>query len=138
MKNRIISSIAYVVLGILLILIPTVLFPVCDSSMMKMACYYTGKAVVGIGIIVLILGVVSVLFKDKKVRLGISIAIITDTVLIYLYTFKLIGLCKNETMDCRVGTEPALLVATTILLLVALFNVIFIIVTNKNKLESKN
>ena len=103
-----------------------------------MACYYTGKAVVGIGIIVLILGVVSIIFKDEKVRLGISIAIITDTVLIYLYTFKLTGLCKMETMDCRVATEPALLVATTVLLLVALFNVIFIIVTNKHKVESKN
>ena len=43
MKNRTIFAAAFVLLGLLVILAPTVLFPVCESEM-KMACFFTKKA----------------------------------------------------------------------------------------------
>ena len=70
MKNRVISSIVFILLGAFIILTPTVLFRVCDSTEMKMSCYYTEKAEIGVGAVIAALGLLSLFTKDAKIRIG--------------------------------------------------------------------
>ena len=126
MKNRVIVSVGYIVIGILLVLIPTLIFPVCNASEMKMSCYYTKQVEVGLGLFVVFLGILSILWKDKKVRIGISLAQIGVAILVFLYPSTLIGLCKMSEMACRIQTFPALLVIAIVLGVVSIANVLYL------------
>ena len=125
MKNRIIIAALFIISGLLVILGPTALFPVCSAEKMKMACYYTSKAEIGLGSLIGVLGIVYFFFKDKGVRLGLSIAQLANAVLILLYPLALTGLCGKEDMDCRVGTLPALIVLSVVLGVTAIVNILF-------------
>ena len=126
MKNRIGISLAYVVTGILTALIPTVIFPVCDSSEKKMACFYTGQAEIGLGIVIAILGLITVAIKSEDIRIGISISQIANALLVILFPIKLTGLCGMDMMPCRMGTEPALIVAAIILIVISAINILYL------------
>ncbi len=118
MKNRFIIAALFILAGLLVILIPTVLFPVCESEM-KMACYYTKQAEIGVGAVILLLGIVSALFSDKKTRSGISIAQFLNGALVLALPFKLTGLCKMSDMACKAKTQPALIVIGVLILVIA-------------------
>jgi hypothetical protein len=137
MKNRIITALLFIINGLLISLIPTKLFPVCSSEKMKMACFYTEKAEVGLGIIVAVLGVVVLLSANKYIRVGISLSQIAIASLVLLYPLKLIGLCKMETMSCVAKTKPALIVAGTLLIFISVVNVIYLL-GSKNGETVKN
>lgn len=132
MKNRIGFSITYILLGALLSLIPTVIFPVCQSEK-KMSCYYTSRAEFGIGIIIIILGVAYILFKSEELRAGISLSIAVNSILIVLLPLKLTGLCKMSDMACRIGTLPALIVIAIIIAAVSIGNFVYILIASKSK-----
>lgn len=133
MKNRIIFAAIFLVSGLLIILGPTVLFPVCNAEKMKMACYYTSKAEIGLGSLIGLLGIVSFFFKDRGVRLGLSIAQLGNALLVILLPLALTGLCGNEDMDCRVRTLPALIVLSVILVVTAIVNIIYSAKSRKDK-----
>lgn len=126
MKNRIIVSIIYIVLGILLALVPTVLFPTCDATEMKMACYYTKQAEVGLGVLVAVLGIVALLSKNADVRSGLSLAILGIAVLVVVYPLYLTGLCKMSDMMCRLRTLPALILISVVIGVVAIINFLYL------------
>lgn len=132
MKNRIVFALAFILLGLLVILAPTVLFPVCESEK-KMACYYTKEAEIGIGILIAALGVVYFFLKNKSARLGIAVAEFFSAGLVLLYPLKLTGLCKMSDMACRVKTLPALIVLAVLLLAVALGDLFFLGKGEKNE-----
>ena len=132
MKNRISLSITYVVLGVLLTLIPTVIFPVCVSEK-KMSCFYTGRAEVGLGLLIIILGIAYILFKSSELRAGISISVLGISALVALFPLKITGLCKMSDMACRIGTLPGLVVISIIIAAVSLVNFIFLIFLKKDK-----
>ena len=118
MKNRIIFAAAFVLLGLLVILAPTVIFPVCESEM-KMACFFTKKAEIGVGLLIAAIGVVSFFLKNKDIRIGLSIAQFLNSALVLALPLKLTGLCKKSDMACRVKTLPALIVLSVLLAIVA-------------------
>ena len=126
MKNRITIALLFILTGLLIALAPTVLFKVCSTEKMKMACYYTRGAEIGLGILIAALGAVYFFFENKGTRIGISIAQFLNAVLVLAYPLKLIGLCKNSEMDCRVKTLPALIVLAVILGGAAAANVIYL------------
>ena len=130
MKNRIILAASFVLLGLLVILIPTVILPVCESEM-KMACFFTKKAEIGVGAVIAALGVVYVFLKNKDIRVGISIAQIGNAILALALPLKLTGLCKMSDMACRVKTLPGLGVVSVLLGVVALGNSLFLIRSEK-------
>ena len=132
MKNRIGFSIGYILLGALLSLIPTVIFPVCESEK-KMSCYYTARAEIGVGIFIIILGIAYILFKSEELRAGISLSIAVSSILIVLLPLKLTGLCKMSDMACRIGTLPALIVIAIIIAAVSLGNFVYILISSKSK-----
>ena len=133
MKNRISISVLFILSGVLLVLIPTVLFPVCSTEKMKMACYFTKKAEIGLGIVIAALGVLYFFFKNEGVRLGISLSQILLTVLVLAYPLKLIGICRNSEMACRVKTLPALIVASVLLGVVSIGNSLYLTVFKKSE-----
>lgn len=126
MKNRVIVSIIYIVLGILLVLVPTVLFPTCDATEMKMACYYTKQAEVGLGVLVAVLGIVALLSKNVDVRRGLSIAVLGIAGLVVAYPLYLTGLCKMSDMMCRLRTLPALILISVVIGVVAIINFLYL------------
>lgn len=126
MKNRVIVSIIYIVLGILLALVPTVLFPTCDATEMKMACYYTKQAEVGLGVLVAVLGIVALLSRNASVRSGLSLAILGIAVLVVAYPLYLTGLCKMSDMMCRLRTLPALILISVVIGVVAIINFLYL------------
>ena len=132
MKNRIGFSIGYILLGALLSLIPTVIFPVCESEK-KMSCYYTARAEIGVGIFIIILGIAYILFKSEELRAGISLSIAVSSILIVVLPLKLTGLCKMSDMACRMGTLPALIVIAIIIAAVSLGNFVYILISSKSK-----
>ncbi|MBR5418567.1 MAG: DUF4418 family protein [Clostridiales bacterium] len=125
MKNRIIIAAAFVLLGLLIVLAPTVLFPVCESEM-KMACFFTKKAEIGAGLLVASLGVIYFFLKNRDIRIGISIAELLNAALVIALPVKLTGLCKMSEMDCRVKTYPALIVLSVLLAVVSLADIFFL------------
>ena len=131
MKNRISISILFILSGLLVVLIPTVLFPVCSAEKMKMACYFTKKAEIGLGIVIAAIGALYFFFKNEGVRLGLSLSQILLTALVVLYPTKLIGICKNTEMACRVKTLPALIVVTVLLGVVSIGNSLYLAVFKK-------
>lgn len=132
MRNRIIFAAAFVLLGLLVILAPTVLFPVCESEM-KMACFFTKKAEIGAGLVIASLGVIYFFLKNKDIRLGISIAQFLNAGLVLAFPAKLTGLCKMSDMACRVKTYPALIVLSVLLALTAAANIVFLIKSESEK-----
>lgn len=132
MKNRISLSITYVVLGVLLTLIPTVIFPVCVSEK-KMSCFYTGRAEVGLGLLIIILGIAYIIFKSSELRAGISLSIVGISALVALFPLKITGLCKMSDMACRIGTLPGLVVIAIIIAAVSLVNFVFLVFLKKDK-----
>lgn len=132
MKNRIIFAAAFILLGLLVILAPTVLFPVCESEM-KMACFFTKKAEIGAGLVITALGVIYFFLKNKDIRLGISIAQFLNAGLVLAFPAKLTGLCKMSDMACRVKTYPALIVLSVLLALTAAANIVFLIKSESEK-----
>lgn len=132
MKNRIIFAAAFILLGLLVILAPTVLFPVCESDM-KMACFFTKKAEIGVGLVIAALGVIYFFLKNKDIRLGISIAQFLNAGLVLAFPAKLTGLCKMSDMACRVKTYPALIVLSVLLALTAAVNIVFLIKSESEK-----
>ena len=132
MKNRILFAAAFILLGLLVILAPTVLFPVCESEM-KMACFFTKKAEIGVGLVIAALGVIYFFLKNKDIRLGISIAQFLNAGLVLAFPAKLTGLCKMSDMACRVKTYPALIVLSVLLALTAAVNIVFLIKSESEK-----
>lgn len=137
MKNRIISSVSYIILGALLILTPTVLFPTCSIEKMKMACYYTGRAEIGLGVLIVALGIVVIALAKQTIRVGISIAQIGIGILALLYPIKLIGLCGMSEMDCRIQTFPAIIVISILLMIVSALNVWYIARKERKTIETQ-
>ena len=132
MKNRILFAAAFILLGLLVILAPTVLFPVCESEM-KMACFFKKKAEIGVGLVIAALGVIYFFLKNKDIRLGISIAQFLNAGLVLAFPAKLTGLCKMSDMACRVKTYPALIVLSVLLALTAAANIVFLIKSESEK-----
>lgn len=125
MKNKVVVTIAFIILGVLILLAPTVIFPVCPADM-KMRCQYTKQAEIGIGILITVLGAVS-FFLAEKVRAGISIAIAGIGVLAIAIPTKLIGVCGSNMMTCNSATRPLLVVLGVLTILVSIVNAVYLL-----------
>lgn len=127
MRGNVFSGIFFVLAGILLALIPTDIFPVCDKlvttaagTTIPMKCFWTGRAELGAGGFFVFAGLALLVIRQRTVHSGIYLLSIAGAALALLFPTYLIGLCKTESMACRMGTEPGLLVWGGIVLLVSI------------------
>lgn len=138
MKNRIITGIFYTVMGLLVALGPSFLFPVCqglkeDGTFMK--CHWTAQSEIGIGFVILMLGISLLVSKYEKQRIGISIALALQSLIVILIPNVLIGVCTKIDMNCRALTLPILNIIGIAGCIGAIINLIYLIKTKK---ESTN
>lgn len=123
MKNKLFASIPSIILGILIAIAPLTFAKVCQTEGgMHMACYYTGRAALGIGLVIAVLGVVA-LFVKENVRIGLSIAVIVNSLLMIAVPTFLIGVCKSPMMHCASVTRPTLIVLSVLSLVFAAISV---------------
>jgi drug/metabolite transporter (DMT)-like permease len=117
-----------VILGIVVILTPWVIFPVCemhgiymDMGMgMKsiMTCGWTARAESGIGALIVVAGALLIARSTPETRQAVGVFSIALGALVVLIPTVLIGMCKVAEHPCRVLTLPALEILGIIVILV--------------------
>ena len=114
MKNKLFASIPAIIFGVLIAIAPLTFAKVCQSEGgMHMACYYTGRAALGIGVVIAVLGVVALFVKDQ-VRAGLNVAVFVNALLMLSVPTFLIGVCKSPMMHCASVTRPTLIVLSVL------------------------
>ncbi|WP_276902345.1 DUF4418 family protein [Frischella perrara] len=125
-------------IGLLIILVPTFLLPVCSpievingdmhnhTSYKFMKCHWTSQAEIGIGSVILVIGIFMLLMKSHLVRLGMSLSLIVIALLVAAIPTVLIGVCPGETMACHIGTLPGLLLLSMTLLIICSINAFYL------------
>lgn len=146
MKKNIILGSILIILGLLIAVGPQTIFPVCGAkanteksqsmsenmnmssegnngatamSPKKMACNYTAKAEIGAGVLIAVFGILFLVLKEDKTKLGIGIASALQGILVILYPTVLTGVCGSVHMGCNAVTRPALVILGVITLLIS-------------------
>ncbi|WP_051656543.1 DUF4418 family protein [Butyrivibrio sp. AE3004] len=136
MKNRIISGITFIILGLLIAVGPQSIFAVCgpmeDGKFMK--CHWTAQAELGIGLAIVFLAAGILFFKSEQIRAGLSIAAFALSIVSVLVPTKLIGVCGGEHMQCHSLTKPVLIILGIAGAVFALANTFFLL-KNKEKVQ---
>lgn len=138
MKNKLFASIPAIIFGVLIAIAPLTFAKPCATGgmgkggsmhkmpmmMQPMACYYTGRAAIGIGVVIAVLGIIA-LFVKEQIRAGLSIAVIVNALLMLSVTTFLIGVCKSPMMHCASVMRPTLIVFSVLALVFAAVSVYF-------------
>ena len=128
MKNRLLSGLLCVAAGLLLIAVPAYLLPVCEAVTPPfMKCFWTMRVEVGLGCALLLLGLMLVLSSNPAVRLGLSLGGVCLAALAVAVPTVLVGVCGMDTMPCRMGTLPALVLTGSALLVGLLLNIAWLL-----------
>lgn len=122
-KNRVILGAIITILGFLLVVGPWYIFKVCGSTM---KCFWTGRAELGIGILVIILGLLNIAVSSIQVRLGLNLALIFVGLQAALVPTWLIGVCDMPKMSCHAVAAPSILFISILITLLALVNAIYL------------
>ncbi len=128
-----IFHIVNIILGLVVALTPFQLFPVCTMKSEMggpMKCYWSGKAMVYIGIAMLIISLVSLLLNKKTLNYISYLLVAVLGTLIYLIPTRVIkigdkmvdgwecGLCGMPMMSCITKTMPAVKIIMIVVLIV--------------------
>lgn len=168
MKNRLISSSTFIIIGVLIILFPLYILPVCPSpesvvtpvdtmshSMSNamngvsgelahsghmhastgkiMKCFWTARAEIGIGCLVIAVGALLLISRTAFVRIGLSMATACISLLAAAIPTILIGVCSNEMMRCNMGSKPALVLLSGLLFIASAVNIYYLNKKTKNR-----
>ena len=132
MKNKPTVGIIAIALGMLVALIPILIFPVCTSMFeltngksLFMKCHWTAMAELLVGILIVFDGILIIGFKKRETRIALSIMLFLFGLTALLMSTVVIGMCATATMPCRIGTEPALIVVSIVTMVVGLGNILF-------------
>ncbi|OTQ36734.1 DUF4418 family protein [Gilliamella apis] len=148
MKNRVVTSVLFIFIGALLILFPLYILPVCplpDAQAIPattvagdghihmhstpgkiMKCFWTARAEIGIGSLVIAIGALVLFSRSLFVRMGLSMALACTAVLAAAIPTILIGVCGNEMMRCNMDAKPALILLAIVLAIAAISNVLYL------------
>ncbi|MWN31405.1 DUF4418 family protein [Gilliamella sp. Pra-s65] len=167
MKNRIISSSIFIIIGVLIILFPLYILPVCPlpeaivtpvdtmshgmsamngasselahsghmhaSTGKIMKCFWTARAEIGIGCLVIVIGALLLISRTAFIRMGLSMATACISLLAAAIPTILIGVCSNEMMRCNMGAKPALVLLSGLLFIAAVVNTYYLNKKTKNR-----
>lgn len=144
MKNRLITGISFIILGALIALGPQTIFPICgagifgqkamhnsDETDLLMKCFYTGRAVIGVGILILAVGLLLLLFRKKQIRFGLSLAAGLNGILTLLIPTALIGVCSDVHAPCHALTLPALSILGSTVIALSAVNAVYLYKTDQ-------
>ena len=95
------------------------------------ACFWAGRALLGLGLLLLILSFSAVMLRQA--RTGLYLSIIAAGILGLLTPGVLINLCRMSTMRCRAVMQPAMMILFAASALTALWGLIACIRQSKGK-----
>ena len=120
------GAIFLIVLGLFTVLTPYSIFPVCQAAMptasggaVPMKCFWTARAAVGSGGMILFAGLLLLFVRTPGTRLGVALMLFAVGLFAILTPHTLIGVCPGEMMACHMGTLPALSLLGLLTLLAA-------------------
>ncbi len=124
MKKQIIPGCAMLVLA-LVIAIGSVTFlgPCVHEDGSVGACWWAGRALLGLGCLLAVLAVFALL--SRRARFGTYLSGIAVCVLGILTPGILISLCRMSSMHCRAVMQPAMIILFAVAGLAALAGVLF-------------
>lgn len=132
MRNRLLYGGAVAVFGLLIALVPVCIFPTCAKVIetaaggtVPMKCFWSGRAEIGIGLLILCGGVLLAVFKSTAIRGGISIMTALTGILGLMVPTVLIGGCEMHDMACRMTTFPAVSILSALTAVICAANAIF-------------
>jgi len=157
MKNRLVSGIVFLALGLLIALGPQTIFPVCritdfggdvtktasekNKDMIhnmgnikgtsSMKCHWTARAELGVGLLIAFEGFLLTFFDSRQTRFGLNAAIGLSGILSLLFPTILTGVCGSTRMDCRSLTLPALVIISVSVIVCSVMNGINLYKTNR-------
>ena len=135
MKRSLVVSLPIAALGLLLAALPFRLLPVCavGPGASPMRCHWSGMMIAGFGATFLLMALLLFLFRNPGVRMGISAAAALLTITAGMTPTRLIGMCSAPAMPCRTGTYPAAMVATALIAMACLFNILYLRHTSRRE-----
>jgi hypothetical protein len=133
MKNRLIIGIAITLLGLLLAVGTQTIFPVCETGENVMKCFWTGRAATGIGGVIAVIGILLLVFGNKRTRTGLLLSLVPIGIYAVLIPNLLIGVCGGAHMDCRALALPAITIIGAAVSVVAAVSAFWLFKTAKGK-----
>jgi hypothetical protein len=107
-----------VLLGIIIVLTPWVIFPVCEmhglfvetktGMKLPMPCGYTARAETGVGALIAVAGGLLIARRTPETKQAVGVFSIAAGVLVILFPTVLIGMCRLADHPCRQLTLPVL------------------------------
>jgi len=107
-----------VLLGIIIILTPWFIFPVCEiygsfvetktGMKLPMPCGYSARAETGVGAMIVVAGGLLIARRTPETKQAVGVFSIAAGVLVILFPTVLIGMCRLADHPCRQLTLPAL------------------------------
>jgi UPF0716 family protein affecting phage T7 exclusion len=120
-----------IILGILVILTPWVLFPVCEVEgmylttsagvQMPMKCGWTARAETGMGGLIMVAGGLLMVRRSPETRQAVGVFSAAAGILVVLFPTYLIGMCRLADHPCRQLTLPALEILGVIIIIIGAF-----------------
>jgi hypothetical protein len=117
-----------VILGIVVILGPWVIFPVCEhygsyvmtqsGTQLPMPCGWTARAESGIGALIVIAGGLLIFRSTPETRQAVGVFTIAMGILVVLFPTVITGMCRMAEHPCRTLTLPALEILGIIVILI--------------------
>lgn len=161
MKNHLITGVFFILFGFLLAVGPITIFPVCGIATHEeggikqrmeseskaqtssrsvtmnspMKCHWTARALLGIGILIAIQGILLLLISNSAIRLGITIGIGLDGILGLLISNWLIGVCASSKMACQALTLPIVTIISSFILVGSIVNGVVLYQASKKGLN---
>lgn len=126
-------GVAIVIMGMLVILTPRRIFPVCGvgryaplagGPVVHHACHNTLKAGTALGVAAIIIGLIPLVRPLRKTVFWSSIAAIGISALVVLFPASITGVCKMPDMPCRIGTLPALVTVAALMFMVGVIGLL--------------
>ncbi len=105
MKQKV-TSIGTIVLGALLAAGPQFLFKPCPTTEKFMKCFWSCKALIVIGAILALVGVLQLIAKEVKSRKALAVVGLALAVSAILIPTVIIGGCVKADMACKILTFP--------------------------------
>ena len=105
MKNKI-MSIGTIVLGLLLSAGPQFLFKPCPTTEKFMKCFWSCKALIVVGAILALVGLLQLIAKEAKTRKALSVIGLALAISAILIPTVIIGGCAKPEMACKMLTFP--------------------------------
>ena len=84
-----------------------------------MTCHWAGNAAAGLAAVLCVMSVIRLAARDRRLRMGLDLAVIPTALLAALTPGRLIGLCMMADMRCRSVMRPAMLVFSVLILVLA-------------------